>query len=90
MIESRAGNSTLLVRIALLLAAWCVVVLFSVSQLVATYTASGNPAYWGTTFRFTVLQWIPWLAEYVERNYRPEPKKRIRPPSFKGAKRDGA
>jgi len=33
-------------------------------------------------------QWIPWLAEYVERNYKPEPKKRIRPPSFKGAKRD--
>ncbi len=33
-------------------------------------------------------QWIPWLAEYVERNYRPEPKKRIRPPSFKGARRD--
>src|SRR5262252_9162640 len=33
-------------------------------------------------------QWIPWLAEYVERNYRPEPKKRARPPSFKGAKRD--
>jgi hypothetical protein len=35
------------------------------------------------------LEWIPWLAEYVERNYRPEPKKRARPPSFKGAKRDG-
>jgi hypothetical protein len=34
------------------------------------------------------LQWIPWLAEYVERNYRPEPKKRVRPPSFKGARRD--
>jgi hypothetical protein len=34
------------------------------------------------------LQWIPWLAEYVERNYRPEPKKRARPPSFKGARRD--
>ena len=33
-------------------------------------------------------QWIPWLAEYVEKNYRPEPKKRVRPPSFKGAKRD--
>jgi len=33
-------------------------------------------------------QWIPWLAEYVERNYKPEPKKRARPPSFKGAKRD--
>jgi hypothetical protein len=34
-------------------------------------------------------QWIGWLAEYVERHYRPEPKKkRIRPPSFKGAKRD--
>jgi len=34
------------------------------------------------------LEWIPWLEEYVERNYRPEPKKRARPPSFKGAKRD--
>ena len=34
------------------------------------------------------VQWIPWLAEYVERNYKPEPKKRSRPPSFKGAKRD--
>jgi signal transduction histidine kinase len=62
VIESRAGGSTILVRIALLLAAWCVVVLFSVSQLVATYTAAGNPAYWGTTFRFTALQWVPWLV----------------------------
>jgi hypothetical protein len=34
------------------------------------------------------VHWIPWLAEYVERNYRPEPKKRARPPSFKGARRD--
>jgi hypothetical protein len=34
------------------------------------------------------VQWIPWLAEYVEKNYRPEPKKRVRPPSFKGARRD--
>jgi hypothetical protein len=33
-------------------------------------------------------QWIPWLAEYVERNYKPEPKKRARPQSFNGAKRD--
>ena len=33
-------------------------------------------------------QWIPWLAEYVERNYKPEPKRRARPQSFKGAKRD--
>jgi len=23
-------------------------------------------------------QWVPWLAEYVERNYKPEPKKRSR------------
>lgn len=30
-----------------------------------------------------------WLAEYVDGNYRPEPKKRARPPSFKGARRDG-
>jgi hypothetical protein len=29
-----------------------------------------------------------WLAEYVDANYRPEPKKRARPPSFKGARRD--
>jgi hypothetical protein len=34
-------------------------------------------------------EWIPWLAEYVGKHYRPEPKKqRIRPPSFKGARRD--
>jgi len=34
-------------------------------------------------------EWLGWLAEYVERHYRPEPKKkRIRPPSFKGARRD--
>jgi len=34
---------------------------------------------------------ISWLAEYVEKHYKPEPKKkRIRPPSFKGAKRDAA
>ena len=30
----------------------------------------------------------PWLAAYVDANYRPEPKKRARPPSFKGARRD--
>jgi hypothetical protein len=30
-----------------------------------------------------------WLAAYVDANYRPEPKKRARPPSFKGARRDG-
>ncbi len=29
-----------------------------------------------------------WLAAYVDANYRPEPKKRVRPPSFKGARRD--
>jgi len=35
-------------------------------------------------------EWRGWLAEYVARHYRPEPKKkRIRPPSFKGARRDG-
>ena len=35
-------------------------------------------------------EWIPWLEEYVRKHYRPEPKKnRIRPPSFKGARRDG-
>lgn len=35
-------------------------------------------------------QWIPWLEDYVRKHYQPEPKKkRIRPPSFKGARRDG-
>jgi hypothetical protein len=29
-----------------------------------------------------------WLAGYVDANYRPEPKRRARPPSFKGARRD--
>lgn len=29
-----------------------------------------------------------WLGEFVSRHYRPEPKRRSRPPSFKGAKRD--
>ena len=29
-----------------------------------------------------------WLAAYVDANYRPEPKRRARPPSFKGARRD--
>jgi len=34
-------------------------------------------------------EWVPWLAEFVRLHYRPEPKeKRIRPPSFKGARRD--
>ncbi len=33
--------------------------------------------------------WRGWLAEYVERHYRPEEKKpRARPPSFRGAHRD--
>jgi len=31
-------------------------------------------------------EWIPWLEHYVQKHYKPEPKKkRIRPPSFKGA-----
>jgi hypothetical protein len=30
-----------------------------------------------------------WLSGYVAQNYKPEPKKRSRPPSFKGARRDG-
>jgi hypothetical protein len=34
-------------------------------------------------------EWLGWLDEYVRRHYKPEPKKkRIRPPSFKGARRD--
>jgi hypothetical protein len=28
-----------------------------------------------------------WLQEYVNENYRPEPKKRHKPASFKGAER---
>ena len=33
-------------------------------------------------------EWVPWLEDYVKEHYKPEPKKRSRPPSFKGAKRD--
>lgn len=29
-----------------------------------------------------------WLADFTRAHYRPEPKKRARPPSFKGARRD--
>ena len=29
-----------------------------------------------------------WLGEFVNEHYKPEPKRRNRPPSFKGAKRD--
>jgi hypothetical protein len=31
---------------------------------------------------------VAWLQEFVREHYRPEPKRRIRPPSFKGARRD--
>lgn len=30
---------------------------------------------------------VAWLADYTDRNYKPEAKKRSRPPSFKGARR---
>ena len=30
-----------------------------------------------------------WLAGYVMQHYKPEPKRRSRPPSFQGARRDG-
>lgn len=34
-------------------------------------------------------EWIKWLREFVAAHYRPEAKKqRMRPPSFKGARRD--
>lgn len=33
--------------------------------------------------------WVPWLFDFVTTHYRPEPKKRrIRPDSFNGARRD--
>jgi hypothetical protein len=33
--------------------------------------------------------WLPWIAAFTDRHYRPEVKKpRARPPSFKGARRD--
>ena len=34
-------------------------------------------------------QWVGWLGAFVQQHYRPEKKKkRARPPSFKGARRD--
>ncbi len=32
---------------------------------------------------------IAWVDEFTRAHYKPEPKKRSRPPSFKGARRDG-
>jgi hypothetical protein len=33
--------------------------------------------------------WLPWVAQFTQDHYQPEAsKKRIRPPSFKGARRD--
>jgi hypothetical protein len=34
-------------------------------------------------------EYISWLQEYVDQHYRPEPKKRHKPASFKGAERSG-
>lgn len=35
------------------------------------------------------FEWVPWVREFVATHYKPESKKtRIRPPSFKGARRD--
>jgi hypothetical protein len=35
--------------------------------------------------------WLPWVAEFTQTHYQPPKKKdRIRPPSFKGARRDDA
>jgi signal transduction histidine kinase len=48
-------------RAGLLLSGWCVVVLFTTSQLILTYTASGAPAYWGMTLKASAVQWLPWL-----------------------------
>ena len=39
---------------------WAAVVLFTTSQLVLTYTATGGPAYWRATFRNSAIQWLPW------------------------------
>jgi hypothetical protein len=41
--------------------AWAAVVLFTTTQAVVVYTASGNPPNWLITLKFTALQWLPWL-----------------------------
>jgi sensor histidine kinase YesM len=48
-------------RAALVIAGWAAVVLFTTSQLVLTYTATGGPAYWRATFRNSAIQWLPWV-----------------------------
>jgi len=48
-------------RALLLIGAWAAVVLFTTSQLVLTYTATGGPAYWSATLRNSAIQWGPWL-----------------------------
>ncbi len=49
------------VRGALLISAWGAAVLFTASQYILIYTASGGPARWGITLEISAIQWLPWL-----------------------------
>ena len=51
----------LAVRGALLVSAWGAAVLFTASQYILIYTASGGPARWAPTLKIAAMQWLPWL-----------------------------
>ena len=61
MSSSGVGLKRIAGRGALVIAGWAAVVLFTTSQLVLTYTATGGPAYWRATFRNSAIQWLPWV-----------------------------
>lgn len=50
------------VRGALLVSVWGAAVLFTASQYILIYTASGGPARWGMTLKISAIQWLPWLV----------------------------
>jgi two-component system, LytTR family, sensor kinase len=52
----------LLRNTALFLAVWAVVVLFTVTQFILTYSASGNSVMFGMTLKVAVVQWLPWVV----------------------------
>jgi hypothetical protein len=56
----------------------------------ASYNEAARLMDGGASFDGVVMpaDMVAWLREFTEQNYTPEPKKRRRPPSFQGAKRD--
>ena len=58
--QPRLGRQV--VRGALFVGAWGAAVLFTASQYILIYSASGGPARWGMTLKIAAIQWLPWLC----------------------------